>query len=86
MNLAHDLNTLTRVYVLVGGMRDEASECGNIPAVIALGEVRDMLNALMDENYADIDENGCNGFERLAEGQACQLAPEPPQTERVRQV
>lgn len=80
-NLAHDLNTLTRVYVTVKCMRDEKLESAKEEAIaanylkgvyfdkqaFALGEVLDAINSMIDENFADIDERGLNGFEREAD-------------------
>lgn len=70
-NLAHDLNTLTRVYLYVGGLRDEYISCDEDgdcrSAICALGFVLDTLNEWMDENFADIDARGLNGFEREAD-------------------
>lgn len=76
--LAHDLNTLTRVYMAVSDMREKLKDnaerahmynCHKYAAgcsykVLVLGEVLDMINDMVDENYQDLDENGLNKFEQ----------------------
>lgn len=55
-NLAHDLNTLTRVYVEVSSMRDEAMSRHAFYTGHAFDQVLDMLNQLIDENWGELEQ------------------------------